>query len=96
MEENYVKPLDFIPERWSSKPELIKQKDAFFPFSTGPFGCIGKNLAYMEVRTITSQIIEQFDVSLAPGEDGHKLLNETVDHFTLGLQPLMLEFTRRN
>ncbi|KAK5082012.1 hypothetical protein LTR05_007154 [Lithohypha guttulata] len=95
-EDNYVEPAQFMPERWSSRPELIKEKDAFIPFSTGPFGCIGKNLAYMEIRTITSQIIDQFDVSLAPGEDGRKLVEEAVDHFTLGLKPLMLEFRRRN
>lgn len=50
----------------------------------------------MEIRTITSQIIDQFEVSLAPNEDGHKLLMESVDHFTLGLQPLMLQFKRRS
>lgn len=95
-EDVFAKPLEFIPERWSTKPELIKHKDGFQPFSSGPYGCIGKNLAYMEIRTITAQIIDQFDVKLAPGEDGSGLLFKTVDHFTLGLKPLMLEFTRRN
>ena len=95
-EDNYARATEFIPERWNSKPDLIKHKDAFAPFSTGPFGCIGKNLAYMEVRTITAQLIDQFDVSLAPGEDGQKLLMKTVDHFTLGLEPLNLVFKRRN
>jgi len=75
---------------------MIKHKDAFAPFSTGPFGCIGKNLAYMEIRTITTQIIDQFDVSFAPGEDGRKLLMESVDHFTMALAPLNLCFRRRN
>ena len=42
--DNWVKPEEFLPERWYSKPELIREKDAFFPFSTGPYGCIGKNL----------------------------------------------------
>lgn len=32
---NFVKPNDFIPERWSSKPELILNKNAFMPFSMG-------------------------------------------------------------
>jgi hypothetical protein len=57
-----------------------KGKDVFHPFSLGPMGCIGKNLAYMEVRLLTSNIIRKFDVSLAPGEDGHQLLMETHDH----------------
>lgn len=75
---------------------MIKHKDAFAPFSTGPFGCIGKNLAYMEVRTITAQLVDQFDVSLAPGEDGKKLLMKSTDHFTMGLEGLNLIFKRRN
>jgi len=75
---------------------MIKHKDAFAPFSTGPFGCIGKNLAYMEVRTITTQIVDQFDVSFAPGEDGSKLLMQSRDHFTMGLKELNLCFRWRN
>ena len=53
-------------------------------------------LAYMEIRTLVAQLVDQFDIHLAPGETGKKLLMETTDHFTLGLQPLMLEFKRRN
>lgn len=34
-EDNYVKAESFIPERWSTKPELIKHKNVFFPFSLG-------------------------------------------------------------
>lgn len=83
-------------ERWFSKPEMIKHKDAFIPFSIGPYGCIGKNLAYMEVRTIVAQIVNQFEVSFAPGEDGSRLVNETIDHFTMGLEPLQLVFRRRS
>lgn len=93
--DNYADPDDFIPERWSSKPDLIKHKDAFAPFSIGPFGCIGRNLAYMELRTITSQIVDQFDVALADGEDGSRLINQSTDHFTMGLEPLQLTFNRR-
>ncbi|KAK5957815.1 hypothetical protein OHC33_001004 [Knufia fluminis] len=91
----FIDPLSFIPERWSTKPELVKNKDAYAPFSTGPYNCIGKNLALMEVRTITSQIVDQFDVSFAPGEDGSTLLMKTRDHFTLGLAELRLCFKRR-
>jgi tryprostatin B 6-hydroxylase len=34
-EENYAQAEKFIPERWSSKPELIKHKNVWFPFSLG-------------------------------------------------------------
>ena len=73
----------------------MRHKDAFVPFSTGPYGCIGKNLAYMEVRTLAVQLVRLFDVRLADGETGHSLLNGTKDHFTLGLGELRLCFERR-
>ncbi|KAK5170690.1 uncharacterized protein LTR77_005280 [Saxophila tyrrhenica] len=92
-EDNYERALDFVPERWFSKPEMIKHKNAFAPFSLGSEGCIGKNLAYMEMRTLTAQLLLNFDVSLAPGEDGHRLLYKSRDHFTTGLGQVDLIFT---
>lgn len=74
---------------------MIRRPDAFAPFSIGPFSRIGKNLAYMEIRLLTAQLIMQFDVTLAPGEDGSKLLQKSRDHFTMGLADLELVFRRR-
>lgn len=64
---------------------MVKHKDAFAPFSLGPMGCIGKNLALMQLRGIISRILLTFDVSLAPEEDGKRLLYETKDHFTVAI-----------
>lgn len=58
--------------------------------------CIGKNLAMMEMRLVTAHVLTRFDVSLAPGEDGYRLLNESHDHFTVTLAPLDLVFTPRS
>lgn len=41
--EIYPEPDSFIPERWYSRPDLVKHPDAFAPFSMGPFNCIGRN-----------------------------------------------------
>ena len=38
-EDCWVRPNDFIPERWYSRPELIKNKNAFVPFSFGRIPC---------------------------------------------------------
>jgi len=62
----------------------------------GPFGCIGKNLAYMELRTLTARILLDFECKLAPGEDGTRLMTETKDHFTVDLGSLDLVFTPVN
>lgn len=74
---------------------MIKHKDAWGPFSTGPFACIGKNLAYMEIRMLTSQILLKFEVGLAPNEDGSRLLQKSRDHFTMELEELELTFRER-
>jgi len=93
-EDNFTQAEQFIPERFFSRPELIKTRDAFAPFLTGPYGCIGKNLAYMEIRTLTAKLITKFDVKIAPGEDGTNVMNSS-DHFTIGLKPLYMAFTSR-
>lgn len=82
-----------MPERWYSKPDMIRHKEAFAPFSMGPFGCIGKNLAYMELRTLTARILLEYDFKLAPGEDGTRLLTKMKDHFTVDMGSLDLVFT---
>lgn len=94
-ESIYAHPEDFLPERWSSQPELVRNKEAFAPFSTGPYNCIGKNVALMELRTLTAHLIRQFDVALAPGEDGSALMTKSEDHFVTGLAPVNLVFTKR-
>ena len=50
-------------------------------------------MAYIELRTLTAQLLLNFDVALAPGEDGTRLLYKTTDHFTLGLGQLDLVFS---
>lgn len=91
----FAQPDDFIPERWTSRPKLIRDKNAFFPFSLGRYGCIGKQLAYNEMRSVISRLVLEFDVAFAEGEDGRRLLEETQDHFTMGLAGLDLVFRER-
>lgn len=90
----YVQAEAFIPERWYSKPELIKNINAWVPFAHGPYQCIGKSLAMMEIRSLTAKVLLAHDVRLAPGEDGSLLLNESKDHFSMSLAPLNLVFNR--
>ncbi|KAK6078382.1 cytochrome p450 [Seiridium cupressi] len=35
MERAFVQPLEFIPERWHRRPELVRDKQAFAPFGVG-------------------------------------------------------------
>lgn len=89
------KPDEFIPERWYSQEKLVKHPKAFAPFSLGPYGCIGKGLALMELRTIITLLVTQFDVEFAPGEDGRAFIEESKDMFTIALADLNLKFIPR-
>jgi cytochrome P450 len=93
--KSYVRPLEFIPERWYSSPELIKNKSAFIPFALGFWGCIGKPLAYMELRAVIARLVMSFDIAFAPGEDGSKLVNESRDGFTMVVADMYMLLTPR-
>ncbi|CAH0038772.1 unnamed protein product [Clonostachys solani] len=62
----YQLPDSFIPERWQDDLQFNSDaKKVFQPFSFGPRNCIGKNLAYAEMRLILARIIWNFDIRLA-------------------------------
>ncbi|ETS84606.1 hypothetical protein PFICI_02631 [Pestalotiopsis fici W106-1] len=63
---NFLLPNSFIPERWLGDKRFINDnKQSFQPFSYGPRNCIGKNLAYVEMRIIMARLIWNFDMFLA-------------------------------
>ncbi|KAF2632017.1 cytochrome P450, partial [Macroventuria anomochaeta] len=80
---NFVRPDEFLPERWTTSPDLVINRTAFFPFSTGPYSCVGKTLAYMELRSVVGRVLNEFDVVL-PDDFGAEYWNGVRDHFTAG------------
>ncbi|KAL9608912.1 MAG: hypothetical protein Q9167_006281 [Letrouitia subvulpina] len=95
LESCFTHANEFIPERWFSKPELIKNKNAFAPFALGRYYCIGKNLAYSELRYVTALLVSKYDISLAPGETGERVVEDMVDQFTASPGQLELVFSER-
>lgn len=75
----FVEPDSWIPERWFSKPEMVKDRNALFPFSVGPFNCAGKYFAVMETKLFIAKVVSAFDVTFAPGEDGVAFVTEARD-----------------
>ncbi|CAG8109311.1 unnamed protein product [Penicillium salamii] len=69
--ENFTDPEQFIPERHMGDPRFANDsKNAMQPFSFGPRNCIGRNLAYVEMRIIMARMIFNFDMQLdQPGYD---------------------------
>ncbi|RDW95068.1 hypothetical protein BP5796_00831 [Coleophoma crateriformis] len=88
-------PTDFAPERWMEDSELMMNKAAYAPFSLGVYGCIGKHLALMQLRSIVSQVVMNFNLKFAPGEDGAAFDTEALDTFTTTLKSLDIVFSER-
>lgn len=66
---NFLDADNFHPERWLEGENARfsnDDKNAFHPFSHGPRNCLGKNLAYAELRLLTCKFFWNFDVELQP------------------------------
>lgn len=64
--KNFALPQLFIPERFLDDPRFASDdKSALQPFSVGPRNCLGRNLAYVEMRIILARVIWNFDMELA-------------------------------
>ncbi|KAI0392849.1 putative cytochrome P450 monooxygenase [Xylariaceae sp. FL0594] len=62
----WTEPSKYAPERWLGAPRYqTDQLDAMQAFSVGPRNCLGRNLAYAEMRLILAKVIYNFDMSLA-------------------------------
>lgn len=62
-----------MPERWlaiAGSEFAEDDKAAFQPFSLGTRNCIGKNLAYAEMRLILAKLLYHFDLTLGDDMDG--------------------------
>ena len=93
----YFSPLSesFIPERWlsedqrealepnifNSKTQFIHNTAAFIPFSVGPANCVGKNLAWMELRMVITLMASRFDLAFEPGYNPLKWSDDICDYF---------------
>ncbi|ORX92671.1 14-alpha sterol demethylase Cyp51B [Basidiobolus meristosporus CBS 931.73] len=78
-EEHYEKPLEFDPSRWLKKDNTeVVQDDSNFgvvgkgtnspylPFGAGRHRCIGEPFAYVQIKTIVSQMIRMFEIEQLP------------------------------
>ena len=61
----------------------------------GTYNCIGKSLALLVLRGTLADLILNFDISLAPKEDGETYVKQTKACFTVMPGPLYLNFRKR-
>jgi cytochrome P450 len=71
----YPEPFTFRPERWivaddknvgSSAESVAAAQGAFCAFSTGSRGCVGKNLAWLEMRIVIAKALWTFEIKADP------------------------------
>ncbi|KAL8920855.1 MAG: hypothetical protein Q9208_006027 [Pyrenodesmia sp. 3 TL-2023] len=75
-EDIYPDPFVFRPERWIpdestgvTAESVAVSESAFAPFSLGPRGCPGKNLAYTEMSITMAKVLYLADVQAVEGDD---------------------------
>ncbi|KAJ6895612.1 cytochrome P450 86A1-like [Populus alba x Populus x berolinensis] len=63
--------MEFKPERWLSPEEdrFEPPKDGykFVAFNAGPRTCLGKDLAYLQMKSVASAVLLRYRLSLVPG-----------------------------
>ncbi|KAJ8119834.1 hypothetical protein ONZ43_g3300 [Nemania bipapillata] len=64
LESSYEKADQFIPERWTTQQDMVKDSRGFTPFSQGKYGCIGKSLAMTEMRFVIALLLKKFELKL--------------------------------
>lgn len=64
--EYFKDPNTYHPERFLDDPSFADDhREVLQPFHTGPRNCLGRNLAYSEMRLILALIIFNFDMEIA-------------------------------
>ncbi|GFR81453.1 cytochrome P450, partial [Elysia marginata] len=87
LQENYDDPLTFRPERFLEPQE--KWHNKFFPFSTGPYMCVGHIFSLTEVKVTLALFLRHFHVALTPGYKFRR-----VRYLTLQPKPPLTLFVR--
>ncbi|KIA75347.1 hypothetical protein HK57_00200 [Aspergillus ustus] len=62
----FTEPDVYAPERFLGDPRFENdRREVLQPFHTGPRACLGRNLAYSEMRLILALVMFNFDLKLA-------------------------------
>lgn len=72
---HFPDPWSFQPERWVESTSVSQEsinhaRRAFWPFGLGTRQCIGKNLAYLQLKLSLAHVLHRYDLRLAPDDPG--------------------------
>nr|BAL05149.1 cytochrome P450 [Phanerodontia chrysosporium] len=101
----FSRPDTFWPERWLIAEGLepapagepfVHNANAFIPFSFGPANCVGKNLAYLEMRMVFCHLLQNLDFELDKSWNPAERERSAEDQFVLYMRcPLPVTVRRR-
>lgn len=98
-ERYFSQPDYFMPERWIDEQRPTKNFNhntrAFIPFTVGQYVCLGKNLAYQELRLFMATVVKKFDFQFAEGFEVATFEREIKFKGTFLLGPLILKLRER-
>ncbi|KIJ41466.1 hypothetical protein M422DRAFT_172113, partial [Sphaerobolus stellatus SS14] len=94
--QNFVKPNQFIPERWLSDHNGNDKfephnTEAFIPFSYGPGVCIGKPVALHNMKLLIAKLLLSFDLEFSNDFDIAKFDASWKEHNLWLHDPLMVQ-----
>ncbi|KAK8084318.1 hypothetical protein PG997_005589 [Apiospora hydei] len=92
----FARPDEFVPERWTTEPDLVLDASVYAPFSVGRSSCAGKQLALIELRRTVALIVHRYDFALAPDQRIEAFESGLEDHFTLNPPEFKLVFKPRD
>jgi cytochrome P450 len=78
------------------EPGFTHDTRAFIPFSFGPSICVGKALAYQEMRIVVCMLIRAFDMQFAPAYDPSQWEEDLQDFMVIGTGKLPVVLKRRD
>lgn len=92
---SFIDPDAFRPERWTSRPELVRNREVFMPFGVGASPCPGRHFAMASMRCIIASIVMRYRVALAPGVERNVLESVKGEKFNITFGAVEMLFVRK-
>ncbi|PWN17756.1 cytochrome P450 [Microstroma glucosiphilum] len=92
---NFVRPMEWLPERWLNPEDYQPHNlSAYAPFGYGSTGCVGKGLAWMELRSVLAGFVTRFDFEM-DSEAAEAFKENVKDFFIIQVGPLHMKVRER-
>ncbi|KAI1307068.1 cytochrome P450 [Xylaria venustula] len=94
MESSFERANEFIPERWSTQPHLVKDARGLNGFGIGRHQCPGKQLGTTEIRMVLAMVVSNFSWAFTASEKNPtSVADQYLDSYTARAGALNLVFT---